>query len=132
GDAAPAGGNYLPFSFGNVRLNARHEVVFDANVGPPFSSDVFVIDRKTTATVALGINPNPAGRSFGSVTNPYITPNGDVVFDANGTDTYKSDGKTIVPIVRDGDPAPGGGTLSPIGRVANDHSVIAYGAFLSG
>jgi hypothetical protein len=132
GEASPTGGNYLPGSFSNVRLNARHEVVFDANVGPSFSSDAFVSDGKTISTVALGINPDPVGPSFGSVTNPYITPNGDVLFDANGTDTYKSDGKTIVPIVRDGDPAPGGGTLSPIGRVANNHGVIAYGAFLSG
>ena len=34
GDAAPAGGNYLSSSFSNVRLNARHEVAFDASVGP--------------------------------------------------------------------------------------------------
>jgi hypothetical protein len=66
------------------------------------------------------------------VTNPFITPNGDVLFDANGTDTYRSDSKAIVPIVRDGDPAPGGGTLSPFGRVTNDHGVIAYNAILSG
>jgi hypothetical protein len=131
GEASPTGGNYLQGSFSNVRLNARHEVVFDATVGPLFSSDVFVNDGKTTSTVALGINPDPVGPSFGSVTNPYITPNGDVVFDANGADTYKSDGKTIVPLVRDGDAAPGGGTLSPIGRVANNHGVIAYAAFLS-
>src|SRR5690349_10104008 len=133
GEASPIGGNYLLFSFTNVSLNARHEVGFDATVGAPsFTTGVFVNDGKTTSTVALGVNPNPAATSFGSVFNPFITPNGDVLFDANGSDTYVSDGKTIVPVVRDGDAAPGGGTLSPIGRVTNDHGVSAYGAFLSG
>ncbi len=132
GEASPIGGNYLPFSFNNVRLNARHDVVFDAVVGAPsFTTAVFVSDGKTISTVALGLNPDPAAPSFGSVTNPSITPNGDVSFDANA-DTFKSDGKTIAPIVRDGDQAPGGGTLSPIGRVTNDHGVSAYSAFLSG
>lgn len=133
GDAAPISGNYLPFSFDNVRLNARHDVVFDATIGAPsFTTGVFVNDGKTTSTVALGVNPDPAAPSFGSVLNPYITPNGDVLFDANGSDAYKSDGKTIVSLVRDGDLAPGGGTLTPVGRVTNDHGVIAYGGFLSG
>ena len=121
GQASPIGGNYLPFSFSNLSLNAQHEVAFDAVVGAPsFTAGVFVNDGKTTATVALG------------ATNPSITLNGDVLFDVNGSDTYKSDGKTIIPIVRDGDPAPGGGTLTPTGRVTNDHGVIAYGAILSG
>jgi len=134
GDAAPAGGNYLQFSFANVRLNARHEVAFDAVVGPPFVPAVFVSDGKTTSTLALGFNPDPAAPSFTSVSNPFITPYGDVVFDANDVDTFRSDGKTIVPVVRDGDPAPGGGTLTPAGglRATNDHGVIAYGAFVAG
>ena len=117
GQASPAGGNYLPFSFNNVSLNARHDVAFDASLGAPnFTTGVFLNDGKTTSIVA----PN-----LGSASNPYLTPNGDILFDVNGTDTYKSDGKTIVPLVRDGDAAPGGGTLLPIGRVANDHGVIA-------
>lgn len=132
GQASPIGGNYLLFSFNNVRLNARHDVVFDATVGAPsFTTGVFVSDGKTISTVALGVNPDPAAPSFGSVSNPFITPNGDVIFDANA-DTFKSDGKAIAPLVRDGDQAPGGGTLSPIGRVTNDHGVIAYSAILSG
>src|ERR1044071_4116382 len=78
GDPAPDGGNYLPGSFSNVRLNASSQVTFDASVGPPFTTGVFVSDGKTTSTVALGTNP-----SFGAVNNPFITPNGDVVFDVN-------------------------------------------------
>src|SRR6185295_5067174 len=70
GDAAPAGGNYGPFSFANVRLNTRHDVAFDASVG--VTTGIFVGDGKTTSTITLA--------ESGSVSNPYITPNGDVVF----------------------------------------------------
>src|SRR6266540_303671 len=133
GAAAPAGGNYSTFSFFNATLNARHAVAFDAFViGPHPTTGVFVGDGKTTSTIALGANPDPAAPSFGFVFNPFITPNGDVVFDVNGSDTYRSDGKTIVPLVRDGDPAPGGGTLTPTARAANDHGAIAYRALVSG
>src|SRR5262245_59553577 len=62
GLAAPAGGNYSPFSFLNAMLNARSFVAFDAFVGgPPFTSRVFLGDGKTTSTIALGANPDPSG-----------------------------------------------------------------------
>ncbi len=134
GDATPAGGNYLPSSFSNVRLNARHQVAFDASVGgSSFTTGVFVGDGKTTSTIALAENPDPAAPSFGSVSNPFITPNGDVVFDANDFDTFRSNGKTIVRLVRSGDPAPGGGTLTPAGeqRVTNDNGAIAFAGLVS-
>ena len=131
GEAAPAGGNYLPSSFSNVSLNARHEVAFDASVGPPFTTGVFVGDGRTTSTVALGTNPDPAAPSFGSVSNPFITSNGEVVFDVNFSNPFRSDGKTIVPLARDGDPAPGGGTVIPTQHVVNDHGAIAYGAIVN-
>ena len=120
GDTAPGGGTYV--SLRNATLNAQHEVAFEASVsGPPFSPGVFVGDGRTTATVTLG-----------QVSNPFITSNGDVVFDVNNSDTFKSDGKTIIPLVRDGDPLPGGGTLTPLSRDLNDFGVLAYGAIISG
>lgn len=134
GTPAPAGGNYSPF-FINVSLNARHEVALDAFViGPSPTTGVFVGDGKTTSTIALGVNPDPAGPSFGFVSVPFITPNGVVVFDVNETDIFRSDGKKIVPLVRDGDPAPGGGTISPSvsTRAVNNHGVIAYLAGVNG
>ncbi len=123
-DAAPAGGNYLPSSFSNVSLNSRHEVAFDASVGN--TTGIFVGDGKTTSVTTLAENG-------GFVSNPFITPNGDVVFDANNSDIYKSNGKSIVPLVRAGDPAPGGGTLTPSGepRATNDNGAIAYSAFVT-
>ena len=126
GDETPSGGNYLPFSFSNARLNASHQVAFDAVVGGPFfAAGVFVGDGATTSTIAFGPD---------SVTNPFITPNGDVVFDVNGIDVSSSDGKSIVPLMRDGDAAPGGGTLTLTGgpRATNDHGAIAYTAFVNG
>ena len=91
----------LPFVSSTPALNVRHEVAFDAILGgPPFTTGVFVGDGKTTSTIALGANPDPAAPSFGTVFNPFITPNGDVVFDVNGSDFFRSDGKTIVPLAR--------------------------------
>ena len=130
GDAAPAGGNYLTSSFSNVRLNARHDVVFDASVGT--TTGVFVGDGRTTSTIALGENPDPTAPSFGSVSNPFITTNGDVVFNVNNADIYKTDGKSIVPFVQTGDAAPGGGTVvQTLERATNDNGVVAYSAFVS-
>lgn len=120
GGAAPGGGNYL--SLRNATVNAQHQVAFDAVVnGPTSGSGVFVGDGNTTSSVMLG-----------SATRPFITPNGEVVFTVNDIDSFSSDGKTIVPVVRDGDPVPGGGTLTPLARDVNDHRVLAYGAFISG
>ena len=135
GDTAPVGGNYTPFSFLNATMNSRHAVAFDAVVGgPPFTTAVFVQDEKRTSTIALGVNPDPAAQSFGTVLNPFITRNGEVVFDVNSGDVFRSDGKTIVPLVRVGDLLPGGGAVtSRVGaRVVNNHGAIAYGARLNG
>lgn len=125
GDEAPTGGNYLPSSFSNVRLNASHEVTFDAVVGgPSFATGVFVGDGRTTSAIAFGPD---------SLTDPFITPNGEVIFDINGVEVASSDGKSIVTLMRDGDAAPGGGTLTPTGgRATNDHGAIAYSAFVNG
>ena len=118
GEAAPEGGNYLSFS--NVSLNARHDVAFDASVGG--TTGVFVSDGNTASTTSLGF-----------ASNPFITPTGDVVFDVNNSDVYKNNGKSIVPLVRSGDPAPGGGTLTPSGelRETNNNGTIAYSAFVN-
>jgi hypothetical protein len=115
-------------------LNARHEVAFDAFLtGPPPTFGVFVGDGTRTSTIALGVNPDPAAPSFGFPFSPFITPNGDVVFQANFSDIFTSNGKTIVPLVRNGDQAPGGGTVTPTSSfVVNDHGEIAYRAIISG
>lgn len=134
GDPAPTGGNYTTFSVVSATLNARHAAAFDALVsGPPSTLGVFVREGDTTSTIALGVNPDPTAPSFGAVSNPFITPDGEVVFDVNFSDVFRSDGKTIVPLVRVGDPVPGGGTVTSLaGRAVNHHGAIAYFASVSG
>ena len=85
--------------------------MFDASVGPPFTTGVFVSNGKTISMIALGANPDPAAPSFGTVSDAFITSNSEVVFDVNNIDSFRSDGKTIIPLVREGDSAPGGGIL---------------------
>ena len=133
GGAAPAGGNYLPL-FVNARLNARHEVAFDAFVGgPPFTTGVFAGDGRAAFAIALGSNPDPSGPSFGLVGSPFITETSKVVFQANSSDIFVSNSRTIVPLVRNGDHAPGGGTLTPTPQfAANNHGAIVFHASISG
>ena len=109
GTAAPAGGNFM--SFFRAAANMRNQIAFDASLGGPSTTGVFVADRRRTSTIALGGNPDPSAANFAIVNSPFITSRGDVVFNANFGDTFSHDGRSIAPLVRNGDPAPGGGTL---------------------
>ena len=134
GVAAPSGGNYTAFSFLNATIDAQHAVAFDAVVsGPPPTTGVFLSAGGTTSTIALGLNQDPTAPSFGLVSNPFITRKGDVVFDVI-SDIFRTDGKTLVPLVRVGGPAPGGGTvMSRVGeRAVTDGGTVAYVANVSG
>src|SRR5262245_50380306 len=72
GGAAPAGGSYMTFF--RVALNMRNQIAFDASLGGPSTTGVFVADRRTTSTIALGGNPDPAAANFAQVGSPFITP----------------------------------------------------------
>jgi hypothetical protein len=130
GSAAPAGGTYVTFI--HVALNARSQIAFDASLGGPSTSGVFLTDGRTTSAIALGGNPDPAAANFTFVDNPFITADGDVVFDADSGNTVRGDGRIVVPLVRNGDPAPDGGTLTPLTHAVNRRGTIAYRALLSG
>jgi hypothetical protein len=130
GEAAPAGGNYLTFPSNRV-FNVRGQVAFDALLSGPSGSGVFISHDKTTSTIALGGDPNPAAGNFDFVSGPSLTTNGDVIFNtSNGI--FRNDGKRIVSIVQNGDPAPGGGSLTLALGVANSRGVILYQAFIDG
>ncbi len=129
GTAAPAGGIFNGFSV--VRLNTRGEAVFAATLRGPSTSGVFLGDWKGTAAIALGGNPDPSAANFGFVSNPSITRRGEVLFDADGG-TFISNGRRSAPLIRNGDPAPDGGTLTPFSYVANALDVIAYDAAIAG
>ena len=130
GDAAPAGGNYAFFNI--VTSNVRGEVAFDAALGGPSSSGVFVSRGLTSSTIALG-TPDPAAGDFLFVFNPSITAQGDVIFDADFTAIVRSDGRKTVPLVQNGDAAPSGGSLILNGdHAANSRGSVAYGATVTG
>ena len=97
GSAAPAGGNYVTFV--QVALNARSQIAFNASLGGPSTSGVFLTDGRTTSAIALGGNPDPAAANFTFVDNPFITADGDVVFDADSSNTVRGDGRIVVPLV---------------------------------
>jgi hypothetical protein len=130
GAAAPAGGTFRFFL--NVALNARGQVAFDAGLGGPSTSGVFVNDGMTTSVIALGGDPDPAAGNFSSVFAPSITTRGDVIFTTFDA-VFRSDGKTTLPLMQNGDAAPGGGNLilSSI-PVANSRGSIAYLAAVTG
>jgi hypothetical protein len=130
GTAAPAGGNYAVFT--HVTVNARSQIAFDASLGGPSTSGVFVGDERGTSTIALGGDPDPAAENFAFVGNSFFTADGDVVFDANFTDTFRHNPRVTFPLIRNGDPAPGGGTLTPTSRVTNAHGTVAYQASVIG
>ena len=130
GEAAPAGGNYVSFLSNRV-FNVRGEVAFDALVSGPGGSGVFVSHDKTTSTIALGSDLNPAGGNFDFVFGPSLTTSGDVIFNTT-SGIFRSDGKRIVPVVQNGDPAPGGGSLTLGLGVANSRGLILFPALVDG
>src|SRR5262245_21965905 len=95
GAAAPVGGNYV--SFFNARLKARPEVAFDAILSGPSTTGVFVGDPNRTSAIGLGGNPDPTAGNFVAVNNPFITPNGNVVFDVNNS-VFTSNSREIIPL----------------------------------
>lgn len=130
GEAAPTGGNYVNF-IANRAFNVRGQVAFDAFVSGAGGSGIFVSHDKITSTVALASDPNPAGGSFDFVFGPSLTTNGDVIFNTSGG-IFRNDGSRIVPIVQNGDPAPGGGSLTVGPGMANSRGLIVYHAFVDG
>jgi hypothetical protein len=131
GDRAPAGGNYV-FFLSPPTSNTPGRVAFDAFLGGPSHSGVFVSDGRTTSAIALGGDPDPAAGNFGFAFAPSLTSRGDVIF-ITDTGFFRGDGRRAVPLVQSGDPAPGGGTQNlGGGYAANSQGVIAYKTFITG
>ena len=130
GEAAPAGGNYASF-LNTLALNARGQVAFDARLGGPSATGVFVSDGTTTSAIALGGNPDPTAGNFGFVSTPFVTTRGDVIFNTD-TGIFRNNGRATVAVVQNGDAAPGGGSLFPTAHAVNSQGLITFGAFLTG
>jgi hypothetical protein len=129
GDAAPAGGNYTTF-LNTLAVNVRGQVAFDARLGGPSATGVFVSDQISSSAIALGGNPDPTAGNFNFVSTPFITTRGDVIFNTD-TGIFLGDGKRTVALVQNGDAAPGGGTLSPSRYAANSQGIIAFQSFIT-
>ena len=129
GDAAPAGGNYTTF-LNTLAVNAHGQVAFDARLGGPSATGVFVNDQISSSAIALGGNPDPTAGNFNFVSTPFITTRGDVIFNTD-TGIFLGDGKRTVALVQNGDAAPGGGTLSPSRYAANSQGIIAFQSFIT-
>lgn len=130
GDAAPAGGTYNGF-LNTLAVNARGQITFDTRLGGPSTTGVFVNDGITTSTIALGGNLDPTAGNFNFVSTPFVTTRGDVIFDT-GSGLFRNDGKRNVAVVQNGDPAPGGGSLTRTSHAVNAQGLIAFGAFVTG
>ena len=130
GDAAPAGGNYFEF-LNTLAVNARGQVTFDARLGGPNVTGVFVSDGTTTGAIALGGNPGPTAGNFNFVSTPFLTTRGDVIFNTD-IGIFRNDGKRSVALVQNGDAAPGGGSLIRTAHTVNSKGLLAFGAFVTG
>ena len=126
GDAAPAGGNYAHLN--TVTLNRRGNAAFDSTLRGTDSSGVFTFDGTTSTAVALGGNSGP----FDFVSVPIIDEFNRVLFSDDVAGLLRSEHSTIVPLVLNGDAAPGGGTLFPDLYVADPSGALAFHAFISG
>jgi hypothetical protein len=130
GDAAPAGGNYTTLPDAPA-LNVRGQMAFDAVLGGPSTRGVFLSDGVTISPIALSGNLDPAAANFGFVSTPFLTTRGDVIFTTD-TGFFFGDGKHTVPLVQNGDPAPGGGSLILGPYAANSRGLIAFQSFVTG
>ena len=130
GDAAPSGGSYVGF-LNTLAVNARGQVTFDARLGGPSKTGVFVSDGTTTFPIALGGNPDPTASNFNFVSTPFLTTRGDVIFDG-GNGLFRGDGRNTIPVVQNGGAAPGGGNLIQISHAVNSQGLVAFGAILTG
>ena len=108
GSPAPKGGNF--FRFLSLTMNEHGEVAFDALLLGTSRTGIFAWDGKATSVIALGGNSDPASGDFGSVRFPAIDSHGSVVFQGDAG-LFRGDVTSIVPIMQDGERAPGGGTL---------------------
>jgi hypothetical protein len=66
--------------------------------------------------------------------NPFLTRKGEVVFNDDFGSTFRSNGRTVIPLARVGDATPIGGTVTSLnaGRAVNDDGAFAYVAGVGG
>lgn len=125
GDPAPEGGTFLRFL--GLATNERGEVAFHALLLGSSQAGIFAWNGRTTSAIALAGNPDPASGDFAFVDAPVIDSRGDVVFNADAG-IFRAGNGGLDPIMRDGESAPGGGTLvgPAFSFSATPHGTVAF------
>src|SRR5215472_9687475 len=124
GAPAPAGGNYQ--SFQSVSMNRGGQAAFLAGLTGTSNAGIFVIDHAATSAVALAGNTG-----FLFLGAPGITANGDVLF-ITDTGLFRSRGKDVLSVARNGDIVPGVGALTPESFSVAPNGSVAFSAAIAG
>jgi hypothetical protein len=118
-------------SVGVASMNARGQVAFDADFGSSAAA-LLLYSEGTIATIVQRGEPIPGGGTFLHFGSAAINGQGDIAFTARSNDGVDgveylmlyAEGK-VMPLLREGDPAPGGGSFTEFGNVQlNDDGVI--------
>jgi len=132
GDPAPGGGQF--FSFSLVSLNASGQAAFIASTFD--RQGLFLLSDGSIAPVALEGQPAPGGDAFRYVYAAALNGAGQIAFTAGlnptGLGLFLYTDGSIVRIVRDGDPAPAGGTFDQLPAPVNTPERRAFETDLSG
>jgi hypothetical protein len=134
GDPAPGGGTF--FLTYEYSLNAFGDIAFGAFT-PSGEEMLFLFSQGSLSLLARTGDPAPRGGRFLHFYHPVISVNGQVAFGSDldsaefGIFLRDADG-SMTAVVRDGDPAPGGGaSLYPISAEINDAGAVAFSAYAS-
>ncbi len=135
GDPAPGGGTFtLSYEYS---LNELGEIAFGAFTPSGEEMMLFLFSQGTVSLLARTGDPAPRGGAFLHLYHPVINANRQVAFESDldssefGIFLRDADGSMIA-VVRDGDPAPGGGgPLYPNSGEINDAGAVAFSAYSS-
>ncbi len=135
GDPAPGGGTFtLSYEYS---LNELGEIAFGAYTPSREEMMLFLFSQGTVSLLARTGDPAPRGGAFLTLYHPVINANRQVAFESDldslefGIFLRDPDG-SMIEVVRDGDPAPGGGApLYPVSAEINDAGAVAFSAYSS-
>jgi hypothetical protein len=132
GDSAPGGGEFTEVT--NPSLNDSGQVAFLGSVSSPGRSGVFVASADGVRTIVSVGDPAPGGGNFSNFSFPHLNVAGQVAFASSPLPASEVSGvflfsphEGIRSVMRDGDPAPGGGTFAGSSRLTlDDRGRVAF------
>ena len=135
GDPAPGGGVFT--SVGDVSSSQSGQVAFAAGLSTG-GGGVFLSSGGTIHKIVRPGDPTPGGGAFLSASSPTVNTSGQVAFvgslsspPPSGIFLFSKEG--IIKVVRQGDPAPGGGTFVNVNfPTLNARGQVAFLAIVGG